>query len=149
MEEYETVKGHDRLISVFGCWPSFHDAEVIWLRLNRGSTSLGNGPTLEVLVHVFQATNEVNSERFYVLRNHVLVHLRFSGAVESSIDGFNCQNVLLGLDIVNIRSRQIRQVNLEVVFNSAYGVSATFQCQAVEVVDVMPCDSKATPLCSP
>ena len=109
MESRQNIKNNERLTSVFGCWPSFHDAEVIWLRLDRRVTSLGDGPTVETLIHTFEMTNEVSTEGFYVLRNHVLVHLRFSKVMQPILEGFNCQNALLGLSIEDIRHRQMEQ----------------------------------------
>jgi hypothetical protein len=142
MEEQQDLNNSERLTSIFGCWPSFHDAEVIWLRLDRGS----DGPTIESLIHTFEITNEVNTEGFLVLKNHVLVHLRFSGVRESKIDGFNCQNVLFGISISDVRHRQMEHLNFEVEFDSTFGVNVAFQCQDVEVVDVKPCDGNGVPL---
>lgn len=145
METRQNIQNNERLTSVFGRWPSFHDAEVVWLRLDRRATSLGRGPTVETLIHTFEMTGEVNSAGFYVLRNHVVVHLRFSRVVESILDGFNCQNALNGLSIKDIRHRQMEHVNFEVSFDSAHGLEASFQCQDIEVVDVEPCDSHGLP----
>jgi hypothetical protein len=146
METHQRIANNERLVFVFGRWPSFHDAEVIWLRLDRRATSLGRGPTVEAIIHAFEMTSEVDAAGFYVLRNHVLVHLRFSRVMESILEGFNCQNVLLGMSIKDIRHRQMEDLNFEVAFDSSYGVEASFQCQNIEVVDVAPCDSGGLPL---
>src|SRR5690349_8078454 len=89
------IAGAHKLVEVFGYWPSFHDSEVLWVRLDRKPTGDGYGPTLEVLVHTFEMTSEVNSGGHYVLRNHVLVHLQFLDVVELHMDGFNHQNALM------------------------------------------------------
>jgi hypothetical protein len=141
MENYRAVKNNEHLTSLFGCWPSFHDSEVIWLRLDRGATSLGDGPTVETLIHTYEITNEVNAEGFPALRNHVLVHLRFSRVMESILESFNCQNALFGLSIKDIRNRQMEYLNFEIRFDSSFGLEASFQCQDIEVVDV----SRRTP----
>jgi hypothetical protein len=146
METHQRIANNERLASIFGRWPSFHDAEVIWLRLDRRATSLGDGPTVEALIHAFEMTSEVNAAGFYVLRNHVLVHLRFSRVMESILEGFNCQNVLSRMSIEDIRHRQMENLNFEVTFDSSYGVEASFQCQGIEVVDVQSCDSDGLPL---
>jgi hypothetical protein len=145
MESHQNIKNNERLTSVFGRWPSFHDAEVIWLRLDRRSTSLGDGPTVETLIHTFEMTNEVSTEGFYVLRNHVLVHLRFSRVMQPILEGFNCQNALLGLSIKDIRHRQMEELNFEVTFDPANGLEGSFQCQEIEVVDVTPCNNDGHP----
>jgi hypothetical protein len=145
METYQNIQNSDRLTAIFGRWPSFHDAEVVWLRLDRRATSLGGGPTVEVLIHTFEITREVNAAGYYVLRNHVLVHLRFSRVMEPILDGFNGQNALLGLSIEDISRRQMERLNFEVKFDPAFGVEASFQCEAIEVVNVEPCDSVGLP----
>jgi hypothetical protein len=142
MENCEAIKNHELLTSVFGRWPSFHDAEVMWLLFDRRSTTLGDGPTVEALIHTFEMTKEVDAKGFFVLRNHVLVHLRFSRVLEATMDGFNHQNAIMGLDITSIRERQMEQINFEVRFDPAFGLAARFQCDEIEVVSVEPCDKE-------
>jgi len=43
MTETEFVKNADVLINIFGYWPSFHDAEVLTMRLDRAGA---DGPSL-------------------------------------------------------------------------------------------------------
>lgn len=141
MEIHQDIKNSEKLTSVFGRWPSFHDAEVIWLRLDGKATSLGDGPTIETLIHTFEMTSEVNAAGFYVLRNHVLVHLRFSRVMETILEGFDHEHVLMGLSIKDIRPRPMERLNFEVKLDPVYGPEASFQCQDIEVVDVKFCDS--------
>jgi len=141
MENHQNIKNSERLTSIFGRWPSFHDADVIWLRLDRGATSLRDGPTVETLIHAFEMTSEVNAAGFYVLRNHVLVHLRFSRVVEAILDGFDQGHVLRVLSIKDIRPQQMEHLNFEVKLDPVFGPEASFQCQDIEIVDVKPCDS--------
>jgi len=143
VEAVELIAGAKQLVAVFGYWPSFHDAELLWLRLDRRAHSDGcYGPTLETLVHAFEMTSEVDADGYYVLRHHVLVHLRFLDVMELRLDGFNYQNALMGLTFTDLRDRQMERVRWAVHFNSAFGVDASFQCYAIEVVSVVPC-SKA------
>ena len=145
MENFRDIRNSELLTSLFGYWPCFHDAEVVWLRLDRRATSLGKGPTVEALIHTFEMTSEVNTAGFYVLRNHVLVQLRFARVKEVVLDGFNHQNVLNGLSIKDIRHRQMEHLNFEVAFDSTFGVTATFQCEEIEIVDVEPCNAEGHP----
>ena len=140
MENRLDITNSERLTSVFGYWPSFHDAEVISFRLDRRPTSLGPGPTVESLIHVFEMTNEVDEKGFYVLRNHVLVDLRFSRVMQPIVEEFNHQNALMGLGIRDIKERQLERLNFEVTFDSSFGLEASFQCVDVEVVSVEPCN---------
>lgn len=140
MEAVEHIVGAEQLVAVFGYWPSFHDAEVLWLRLDRRAHGDGcSGPTLEALIHAFEMTSEVGTDGYYVLRHHVLVHLRFIDVVELQMDGFNFQNVLTGLTLTDLRDRHMERVRWLALFQSIFGVDASFQCYAVEVVSVVPC----------
>jgi hypothetical protein len=140
MDGVDRIDGAEQLIAVFGYWPSFHDAEVLWMRLDRSAPSDGYyGPTLDALVHAFEMTSEVGADGYYVLRHHVLVHLRFLDVVELQLEAFNHQNALMGLTFTDLRERQMERVLWAVRFDSAFGVDASFQCYGVEVVTVVPC----------
>ena len=147
MEDIGPIDGAEQLVAVFGYWPTFHDAEVLWLRLDRGSAGEGSfGPTLDALVHVFEITPEVGSDGYYVQRHHMLAHLRFHEVVELRLDGFNHQNALSGIDFTDLRDWQLERVKWAVRFDSAFGADASFQCRAVEVVSVVPCSKAGEPI---
>src|SRR5262252_5018393 len=99
MDAVDRIPGADKLIAVFGYWPSFHDAEVHSMNLDRRPQADGYGPTLEAMIHAFEMNSEVGADGCYVLRHHVLVHFRFHDVVELQLEAFNCQNVLYGLHI--------------------------------------------------
>ncbi|HEX4416131.1 MAG TPA: Imm50 family immunity protein, partial [Lacipirellulaceae bacterium] len=136
----EYIAGAEQLTKVFGYWPSFHDAEVLWIKLDR------RGPIVESAVHVFEITNEIDADGCYVLRNHLLVHLRFNKVVEVAVKDFNHQNALMGLRLLDLRSRQLEGIAWEVHFDPSWGLDATFQCASVEVVSVTPCDRCGNPI---
>ena len=145
MVEIGHIAGADQLVAVFGRWPSFHDAEVVWVRLDRGTP--GDGvPSLEALVHTSEMTSEVGAGGYYVLRHHVLVHLRFGAVTEARLDGFNEQNVLTALNLTDRGEGQPESSRFEVSFDPAFGLGASFQCDAIEVVSVAPCGSDGQPL---
>src|SRR5205814_3621210 len=98
MDFIDRIAGAEKLIAIFGSWPAFHDAEVVWMRLDRRPQGTDRGPTLEVLIHVFEMSGEVSPDNYYVQHNHSLVHLRFQEVVELRLEGFNHQNALFGLD---------------------------------------------------
>jgi len=129
----ELVEHADRLSGIFGRWPSFHDAEVLHLSLDRA----GGIPTLELLVHVFEATSELDANGSYVLRNHTLVRLRFVDLVLEEIAGFNEQNVLFDLTVVE-QSSGGGQRRLRVELSTSYGLSGSFECERAIVVEASP-----------
>lgn len=145
-ENIGAIEGAGKLLSIFGYWPSFHDAEVVWIRLDRKPACDSDyGPTLEALIHAFEMTSEIDPKGYYVLRHHVLVHLRFREVVGLRMEGYNHQNVLYGLNLVDIRDRQLERIKWRVRFESDFGVDASFQCLAIEVVSVEPCTKDGEP----
>lgn len=64
------------LARVFGNWPSFHDAEIVWIRLDRGPT-----PSLEAAFHLFRMTKDVDESGYYLLKDHTLAVIRFDNII--------------------------------------------------------------------
>ena len=147
MDAAGRIQGAEKLTSVFGYWPSFHDAEVMWLRLDRRPVFEGiYGPTLEALIHTFEMTNDIGQDGCYILRHHVLVHFRFHDVVGSKLEDFNHQNVLFGLAVNDIRERQMEGIDFEITFSSSFGLNGCLYCRQVELVEVTPCSKDARPL---
>jgi hypothetical protein len=140
------IVGYQRITSVFGYWPSFHDSEVLWIHLERRQLIEGIGPQLNALIHVFEMTSEVSPSGFYVLRHHSLAHFRFHDFVELKLEGFNFQNMLWELAISDIREQQLERIHFQVDFVPSFGVGASFQCHRIELLRVTPCAADATPL---
>jgi hypothetical protein len=141
----DRIAGADKLISVFGYWPSFHDAEVVRTNLDRRSPAGEPEPTLEALIHTWEVTREVDLAGYYVSRNHVLVHLRFRDFDELKLEGFNAQNVLFGLKVSDAQDRHADHFQFQVEFNPSHGLGAHFLCRAIEVVAVTPCGKDGIP----
>lgn len=131
------IQGSAQLTSVFGYWPSFHDAEVVRLELVR-LASFAEGPDLLADLHAFEMTKDVGPDGYFVLRHHVLVSFRFRGVDQLRIEGWNNQNALMGLRIEDISSRQLDALQFEVCFDSAFGVAAEFLCRGVAIESVRP-----------
>jgi hypothetical protein len=130
------IPGAELLTRVFGRWPSFHDAEVVRIALERTS-DFAAGPACELDIHVFEMTSELDEKNHYVLRYHTLVTLRCEGLRESDLSGFNNQNVLAGLDLLETDRREDDRVRYELTLDPSYGVSARFACESVRVVAAM------------
>lgn len=129
------IRNSEALTTVFGRWPSFHDAEVVRLRLERSGTS---GPELEADIYVFEMTSEVTPDGFYHLRHHTLATLLFSGIDRLAVDDFNQQNVLFELELKDISDRQLDVLKWEVAFDASWGVGAQFMCEAISVLRAEP-----------
>jgi hypothetical protein len=66
------IDNHELLTRIFGTWPSFHDAEVLTVRLDRSGNSADDGPALEAAIHVFRMTSEIDSRGYYVSKRTTL-----------------------------------------------------------------------------
>lgn len=91
---------------------SFHDAEVLSLRLDR------SGPTLELDVEVFAQQPDAR-----------LVRLRFRNVTDLEIGEFNDQNVLFDL-----RAERGDDDLYDVTLLSSYGLGGYFRCATIEAV---------------
>ena len=122
------VQGGEVLMQRFGGWPSFHDAEVVSLELQRASA------VLIIHVYVFQMLKETDERGFFRQQNHSLVAFRFTGVEELELHDFNEQNVIAGLDVERVNDK------LKVVLHPCYGLNGQFVCVKAEAVSVEPCE---------
>jgi hypothetical protein len=136
MDETQFVENAGALSQVFGEWPSFHDAEVHTMLLDRSGA---HGASLEAQVHVFRMTDEVDAQGFYVLTHHSLVGLRFDDISLVQLRWFNTQNALsdLLLEAVDPQANEGGR-RYRVRFGSAWGVEAELLCNRIAVTSVEP-----------
>lgn len=129
------IKNEKALTDIFGRFPSFHDAEIISIFLERN----GEGsPSLEAKVHVFEMTDQVDDERHYILKNHTLVTFRFTQIILEYLKWFNQQNVLQLLDITEINPEENDGCNFEVRMPSSYGCESSFKCRDIIIDKAEP-----------
>ena len=131
------IQNSHLLTDIFGRWPSFHDAEILRVVLDRGDVQ-SFSPYLQATIHVFEMTPQIDERGSYVLKNHVAVSLRFIEIYELKLEEFNQQNVLQGLSISNVSNRQLERIRFEVSFDGIFGVTAKFQCNSIRVESVEP-----------
>ena len=83
-----------KVISIYGGWPTFHDAEVLSLSLDRGDLPKIE-PSMVVRVWTFKVhRDQIDSNGYYRRTDYSIVTLRFNRPDDLSIEGFNHQNVL-------------------------------------------------------
>ena len=96
MEEIITlIPGAAELYSWFGYWPSFHDAEIVSLTLNRSGVS-------KLQLYTYHMSAKTDAEGFFVLEKHVLVNFRMEEIVSLSLCDFSSQNVIFGLGLSRV-----------------------------------------------
>lgn len=126
--------------NVFGYWPTFHDAEVINLSLDRGlfepEAQSFLMPFLIVSIEHWELTSEVNAKGYFVLRKRTISTLRFNEVDQLHLENFNHQNAIYGLTLNRLEEDGRTTFNVE--FEGAHGIDATFQCGSIEVLTVRP-----------
>ncbi|OWV80575.1 hypothetical protein ATY78_07790 [Rhizobium sp. R635] len=87
---YSDMPGGAELLAWFGEEPTFHDAEIISLSLNRTGTS-------ELKIHGWIMTDKVDPNGYIVLDKHAIVTFKLEEVMDLQLDGFSNQNVIAGL----------------------------------------------------
>jgi hypothetical protein len=137
------ISGSEKLTSIFGYWPSFHDAEIIDVHFWRGDVNPEKEkylfPVLTVTFHLWELTNETDAKGFLVLRHHTRSILRFHSVTDFAMQGFNHQNAIFGLAIQQEERPGILVPVFSVEFEPASGMEARFTCLQIEVLTAIPC----------
>jgi uncharacterized protein (DUF433 family) len=114
------LPGLEDLIAWFGYFPSFHDAEVVSISLDRTGAS-------RTAIHTFQRTNETDERGHYVCRKHVVVTFVLERIRDLSLEGFNSQNVLNGISLARGSGYY------ELVLEETYGVAGKLRADVMRI----------------
>ena len=120
MSMTERIDGAKALIEWFGQWPSFHDAEVLELSLNRNGRSL-------LRIHTWHSTSAVDAAGHFRHDKDVVVQFDLIDVYDCEIVGFNAQNVL-GLLQVDARDDGLR-----LSLDSVYGLGGWIDARQVSL----------------
>jgi len=143
MDNLPPITGSDKLIAAFGYFPTFHDAEITRMFLSRGEPKNGN-PTLELTLHGWEMTSEVEDTGYLKLIKHHLVDFKFHCVDHVRLVGWNHQNVLFEL-IIKAIDHPVDHALIEIDLSSSYGLEGSFRAVSGEVLDVRPCDNNGVP----
>lgn len=139
------IEGSERLIGIFGYWPSFHDAEIIEFNLWRGDIDPAANryilPVLTTRVHLWELTSEVDVRGYLVRRHHTLAGLRFHDVDNFHMEDFNSQNAIFHLALTPADRGPGFAPGLRVEFEPANGINANFRCSRLEVFHTEPSPS--------
>lgn len=102
-ELLDEIPGGRQLMEWFGGRvPSFHDAEVLGLALDR------RGARCTITVHTFQVTSEVDAKGFFLLDKHVKVSFHLEGVENLELNDFNEQNAIYELALSRTAEKGVR-----------------------------------------
>src|ERR1700683_1383336 len=149
MDVGSLLENGDALTRFFGGrWPSFHDAEVFEVQLDRGQVEPEKGlyefPTLTLKIHLWEMTREVDQNGYFVLRSHTLATLRFADVDNVNLVGFNHQNAIMGMEIVRRERTDGPSPYFAVEIDPVFGIAASFTCLHAAVIEAVPCNPDGT-----
>ncbi len=130
----DKIKNVELLTNIFGRFPTFHDAEVVQITLDRGDWK-NTPPTLLAKIHVLKLVSKDDGKGNLLLSQYP-VELRFSDIEELNLGDWNLQNVLAVLDVKEISEPQPSEMKFKVMFESIYGLWAEFKCSEITVESV-------------
>ena len=119
--ELESVNGAQDLFDWFGYWPSFHDAEVVCLNLNRGAAC-------SLVLKTWEMTKEIDVRGYYVQAKHVIVEFVMKEVVDLNLNGFNHQNVIFGLAVEKVENCY------RLTLDGCYGMAGTIDATDVSIL---------------
>jgi len=141
------VFNHELVVTAFGYWPSFHDSEVISLLMDRRKILFDtvHNARIELVVHAFEMSAQVDEKGYFVLNKHHLVHFEFETVDEVRLQGFNHQNALMSLVFEELPRDAAGNHSFKVGLNDAFGIGGEFTSSEGRVLSVIPCDYEGNP----
>jgi hypothetical protein len=132
---YRQISGGVDLLEWFGNVPSFHDAEIVSLVLNRRSPS-------SLTVHGWIIDGTTTEEGTFKLQKKAVVVFKISDIVYLKLDGFSRQNVLGGLNIVQCPPNPeeapyycmaSNENDYEIILEPCFGLDGIIRCKSVSI----------------
>ncbi len=117
------IPGAEAVSAWFGGWPSFHDAELIQLQLNRSGIS-------QLKVHAWRTSyqpSDVDAQGHFRTDKHAVVTFELAGITDLELRDFSSQNVLAALGVS--RDGEIVRVHL----SPSYGLGGRIDAREVKV----------------
>jgi Immunity protein 50 len=131
--------------TIFGRWPSFHDAEIHDLQLQRGyinpEDQVYEFPFLTIRLHLWPMTNDISQKGLYVSSKHTLTTMKFYDVDNFRMEGFNHQNAIFALGIEQKTRAEGPTPYFAVDFEPSFGIDLKFACLPIEIVDALSCDA--------
>jgi hypothetical protein len=124
----------ERIEDTLGTWPSFHDAEILTISLDR------DGPSISLKLLLCPAAGRVDAGGS---EGQVCwtTTLRFFDVDDVRLEAFNYQNVVWSLTLSAVEEERFatgkRESRIRVAIASVFGCECSFNCGSGEVVDFL------------
>jgi len=127
----QAIPGAQQLFDWFGYWPSFHDAEVLSVELNR------TGPS-KVRAHTWEITDKVDAHGYYVCEKHCIAIFSLDELTRVEVLHFNNQNALSDLEFYPEADEFV------LFFHPSHGLQGSIRAKRVtiEMEPGIPADSQ-------
>lgn len=127
------IQGTEKVISAFGRWPCFHDAEVILFSAERELPVRKGGTIARLTVHVREYATVGEGTVDYDIKEtkSVLIRFLFKGACDFEITDFNLQNVIDSIEVSHVDVDD--PANLKVDIEPIWGFGGSLRCAAIEI----------------
>jgi hypothetical protein len=134
-DDAKNLPGADGLIAWFGRWPSFHDAEILSLKLNRLGSSCAR-------IHTWDKSRENDAQGLYKTNKHCTVTFLLEEISDLELADFNSQNVISSLEIIK------QQGGYRLSFSPCYGLAGYVVAKSISIKfePGIPTESKNRPL---
>ena len=130
---YAETPGGPELLAWFGRVPSFHDAEIVRLELNRRRPG-------RLAVHFWNMLGDTDERGYFILDRHAVVTFTLIDVIDIQLDGFNHQNVLSGLSLLRAPERPDRQTlyasspnDYEILMEPCFGMDGRIRCRNLTI----------------
>jgi len=119
-KDSKDLVGADALTAWFGRWPSFHDAEILSVELNRAGTSC-------VRIHTWNMTTDLNATGGYKIDKHCVVLFLLEQISDLELADFSGQNVIFGLQI------EKHDAGYRLELSPCYGLAGYLVAKSIEI----------------
>lgn len=131
---YDTIPGGPALLAWFGEVPTFHDAEIISLSLNRQGRS-------ELKIHGWIRTDKADPNGYVVLDKHAVVTFSLENVMDLQLDSFSPQNVINALVLGRAKDRgrgayhgtPAEPDDIDIELLPCYGLDGFIRAKKVEI----------------
>lgn len=117
----QSIPGANELIAWFdGQLPTFHDAEVLSIHLNRHEAST-------IRIHTWRNTRRVRADGHFIYDKHVIVTFVLDAIHDIELVGFNHQNVLTDLAL------EATNDGISILLAGIFGVDGTLVAKSLRI----------------
>lgn len=116
------IPGADAVVGWFGQWPSFHDAEILSIHINRGGRSI-------IRIHAWNFSGKVDAKGYWIRDREGIVVFEFDRIKDIRLEGENAdvQNVISGLWV------EETQDGYRLILGPCYGVAGELVVEHLSV----------------